>query len=222
MAKRIKTFNEHDMIVNSVSVVRRGPNLLASGSDDGTVKIWDTRQRGSIQTFNARFPVTSVAFNDDATSVFSGGIDNDVHQWDISQGKCIRSLQGHNDMITGLSLSPTGNFLLSNSVDQSLRQWDIRPYVKDENRRCSMIYSGHQHNFEKLLLKCGWSGDGERVAAGSSDRIAYIWRTDTGKVEYALPGHDGTVTEISFHPKEPIIASSGTDKQIYLGEISSL
>lgn len=222
MAKRVKTFNEHESIVNSCSIGRRGPNLLASGSDDGTIKIWDTRQRQSVHTFNSRFPVTSVAFSDDATSIFSGGIDNEIHQWELSSERHIRSLQGHSDMITGLSLSPTGNFLLSNSMDQSLRQWDVRPYVKDEHNRCSMVYTGHQHNFEKLLLKCAWSSDGERVAAGSSDQIAYVWRTDTGKIEYALPGHDGTITEIAFHPTEPVIVSCATDRQIFLGELSHL
>ena len=33
-----------------------------------------------------------------------------------------------------------------------------------------------------------------------------------------LPGHKGSVNEAVFHPKEPIIASCGSDKQIYLGE----
>ena len=36
---------------------------------------------------------------------------------------------------------------------------------------------------------------------------------------YKLPGHNGSVNEVSFHPKEPIIASAGSDKKIYLGEI---
>ena len=33
---------------------------------------------------------------------------------------------GHTDTITGLSLSPDGSFLLSNSMDQTIRMWDIR------------------------------------------------------------------------------------------------
>ncbi|RZC71388.1 hypothetical protein C5167_034564 [Papaver somniferum] len=41
----------------------------------------------------------------------------------------------------------------------------------------SVTITGHQHNFEKTLLKCSWSGDGSKVPAGSADRMVYIWDT---------------------------------------------
>lgn len=76
-----------------------------------------------------------------------------------------------------------------------------------------------QHNFEQNLLKANWSSDGLLVASGSSDRMVYIWDTTTRDLKYLLPGHNGCVNEVSFHPKEPIIASCGSDRKIYLGEI---
>ena len=45
---------------------------------------------------------------------------------------------------------------------------DVRPFCTGE--RCVKTFSGHSHNFEKNLLHCAWSPDGELVAAGSSDR----------------------------------------------------
>ena len=41
----------------------------------------------------------------------------------------------------------------------------------------------------------------------------------TRAVKYRLPGHNGAVTEVAFHPEEPIIGSCSSDKSIYLGEI---
>ena len=32
------------------------------------------------------------------------------------------------------------------------------------------------HNFEKNLLRCAWSPDGSKVAAGSADKMVYIWQ----------------------------------------------
>ena len=60
------------------------------------------------------------------------------------------------------------------------------------------------------LLRCGWSSDGRRVGAGSSDRHVHIWDTTSRALLYKLPGHKGAVNEVSFHPKEPI-------GELYLG-----
>jgi Prp8 binding protein len=51
-------------------------------------------------------------------------------------------LSGHNGTVTGLSLSPDGNHLLSNSADNTVKMWDIRPYVSDN--RCVGNFDGIQ------------------------------------------------------------------------------
>jgi len=45
------------------------------------------------------------------------------------------------------------------------------------------------------------------------------WQADTGKVVYKLPGHNGSVNDVDFHPLEPIIGSASSDKKVFLGEI---
>ncbi|KAK6037244.1 hypothetical protein COOONC_25251, partial [Cooperia oncophora] len=80
--------------------------------------------------------------------------------------------------------------------------WDVRPFAPQE--RCLKSFYGHQHNFEKNLLKCGWSGDGKRVTAGSSDRFAYVWDAASRYILYKLPGHLGSVNATDLHPTEPI------------------
>ena len=59
-----------------------------------------------------------------------------------------------------------------------------------------------------------------QVTAGSADRMVYVWNASTRQIEYKLPGHLGSVNDAVFHPKEPIIASASSDKQVYLGELS--
>ena len=46
----------------------------------------------------------------------------------------------------------------------------------------------------------------------------YVWNVD-GKIVYKLSGHLGSVNDVQFHPKESIILSASSDKQIYLGEL---
>ncbi len=126
-------------------------------------------------------------------------------------------LKGHSDTLTGMRLSPDGTHLLTNALDGTLRAWDMRPFAPQN--RCIKVFAGHQHTFERLMLRCDWSADGNQVTCGSSDRNVYIWDAGTRKLLYKLPGHNGSVNEAVFHPKEPIIGSCSSDKTIFLGEL---
>ncbi|KAG7268846.1 hypothetical protein CRUP_011295 [Coryphaenoides rupestris] len=190
--ERMKRLKGHTSFVNSCYPARRGPQLVCTGSDDGT--LWDIRKKGAVHTFQNTYQV-----------------------WDLRQNKLIYNMHGHSDSITGLSLSSEGSYLLSNSMDNTVRIWDVRPFAPKE--RCVKIFQGNIHNFEKNLLRCAWSADGSKIAAGSADRFVYVWDTTSRRILYKLPGHAGSVNEVAFHPEEPIVLSGSSDKRLYMGEI---
>lgn len=66
----------------------------------------------------------------------------------MRKNSVLYTMKGHSDTVTGLTLSPDGSFVLSNSMDNSLRVWDIRPFAPQE--RCIKMMVGHAHNFEKV------------------------------------------------------------------------
>jgi len=212
---RVRRFTEHSAVVNSCC---QNTDLLVTGSDDKTAKVWDVRSKKSSQTLQLKFQVSAVALSQNAEILFTGGIDNKIRAWDLRKNNVIFKLMEHKDTITGLELSPDGFFLLSNSMDNSLQIADVRPYVS--GNRCLKIFPGVVHGVEQNLLKCAWSPDGSKISAGSSDRFVTVWDTASRGILYKLPGHTGTVNEVDFHPVEPIIASCSADKKIYLGEIN--
>lgn len=81
------------------------------------------------------------------------------------------------------------------------------------------MLQGAPHALDKNLIKPCWSPDGTRCASGAGDRTVVIWDAQSAKILYKLPGHRGTVNEVTWHPHEPIIASGSTDRLIYVGEI---
>jgi Prp8 binding protein len=230
-AKRLRRYRDHEAVVNCVTT--GGQNLVAGGSDDRTVKIYDDRSSNSICSLACRYPVMSVSFSSSGDRLFTAGVEGTIRQWDIRkqtsddtnvyEATLQMQLQGHHDSITGISLSPDGTSLLSTSMDNTCRIWDIRPYSRTPQRNTAILV-GAQHNIDKNLLRCSWSPSGKLVASGSSDSPSchvYIWDSRTSQLIYKLPGHKGTVNQVDFHPKEPIIVSAGSDGVLFLGEIDN-
>lgn len=60
--QRIKKLKGHTTFVNTVQGARRGPQILVSGSDDGAIKMWDTRKRNCINSFNNVYQVVCVIY----------------------------------------------------------------------------------------------------------------------------------------------------------------
>lgn len=117
-----RKFTSHTNYVNSVHPARRGPVICVSGSEDGLILIHDIRTKGAVLKFvnMGNYQVTAVTFNDAADQVISAGIDNAVKIWDIRRGHT-RTMYGHEDTITGLSLSPDGRHVLTNAMDCTAR-----------------------------------------------------------------------------------------------------
>ena len=217
--EQIKKLTEHTDIVNACASLKEGPPLCISGSDDKTCRLWDLRSKHSIRTYSEDYQITAVEFAPGGDTVFTGGIESVIKALDLRKDDSPSLvLKGHSDTVTGMKLSPDASYLLTNSMDNTMRSWDIRPYASGD--RCQNLYVGHVHSVEKNLLRCDWSPDGKRVVAGSGDWMVNIWNAETQELEYKLPGHNGSVNGVAFHPTEPIIASGSSDKQIYLGELA--
>ncbi|XP_055429837.1 U5 small nuclear ribonucleoprotein 40 kDa protein isoform X3 [Bubalus kerabau] len=216
--ERVKRLKGHTSFVNSCYPARRGPQLVCTGSDDGTVKLWDIRKKAAIQTFQNTYQVLAVTFNDTSDQIISGGIDNDIKtlpgssSLEFSRQECWSGLPfpTPGDLP---EIKPTSHA----SPTSAVRVWDVRPFAPKE--RCVKIFQGNVHNFEKNLLRCSWSPDGSKIAAGSADRFVYVWDTTSRRILYKLPGHAGSINEVAFHPDEPIILSASSDKRLYMGEI---
>ena len=226
---RIRSYRGHEDVVNSVDVsyLDQSQNMtslqydmLVSGSNDCTLKLWDVREKKYSASFKVGFQVTSVAFSNGNNLIFFAGIDNTIRGLNLRKHLVEYTLVGHTDTVTSISLSPSGNYLLSNAMDNTVRMWDVRPYTQNQTRE-ERVFIGATHNFEKNLIKCCWSGDEKLVSAGSADRTVNVWEVESGNLKHRLGGHNGSVNETALHPNSSIIASASSDKTVWLGELGA-
>ena len=200
---RIRRHIGHEEVINCLDISRRGQELLVSASDDGTIGVWDPRQKQAIDYIETEYPVTAVALAEAGNEIYSGGIDNAIHVWDIRKKAVAYSMAGHTDTITSLQISPDTQSLLSNSFDNTVRTWDIRPFAPTD--RHMRTYDGAPAGLEKNMIRASWDPKGERIATGSGDRSVVVWDVRSGRLQYKLPGHKGTVNDVRFSPRdEPI------------------
>ena len=98
---------------------------LASGSNDQTVKIWDSATGKELFTLKGHAGwVTSAAFSPDGQRLASASWDQTVKIWDSATGKELLALKGHADRVTSVAFSPNGQRLASGSNDQTVKIWD--------------------------------------------------------------------------------------------------
>ncbi len=232
---RTRKLTEHTGIVNCCAVSSASPQVFVSGSDDCTASLWDIRNKKSTGSMFHDYQVCSTALADDGYTVYTAGVDGVIRQWDLRADdepeEEVMRMSGHTDIVTGLSLSPDGNMLLSNSMDNSIRAWNVRPFTartgtaKEQEQgagRLEKMFLGARHGTEKALIRCNWSPSGEQVVAGSADRCVHIWDAETCEALYMLPGHAGSVNDVRFHPNphERVIASASSDRNLFLGELN--
>jgi tetratricopeptide (TPR) repeat protein len=101
--------------------------FLASGSFDGTVKIWDPATGMEKQTlYGHTNKVIDVSFTPDSKYLASASDDWTVKIWEVATGREVRTLIGHVNSVCHTDFSPDGNYLASCAGDQMVKVWDLQ------------------------------------------------------------------------------------------------
>jgi len=98
----------HEDAVRSVTF-SRDSFLFASASNDGMVKLWDTRDRRCVQVLKGHEGfVLNATFQPDGQSILSGGWDKTLRLWTVYSGDCMKKVCQEDTRFYSVAFSPDG------------------------------------------------------------------------------------------------------------------
>jgi len=179
---------------------------LASASQQQLV-LWDvaSRARGrAIPSSLSRFG--GLSYSPGGKRLAAGCRDGAVRIYEVSTGRLVRTLAGHERDVRGVAFAPDGRRLVSGSSDHTLRIWDL-PTGRTLHR-----IAAHRSG----LRQVAFAPDGRSVASASLDHTVRIWDAATGKLTRIFDDHTGSVYGVTYSADGKLLASASFDREIRL------
>lgn len=184
-----------------------GGYMLASGSDDNTIKLWNLPTGAEILTLNGHSGwIQAVAFSPDGQILASGSCDNTAKLWNVITGKEIIT-RSANNWVQSLAFSPDGQILIGGTFDNLLKFWDVNT---GEEIRSISAHTGWMGGIESIAV----SSDGKILASSGRDKTIKLWDMQTGELLHTLTGHIKGVTAVAFSPDGETLVSGSYDKSV--------
>ncbi|RYQ96751.1 hypothetical protein Ahy_A08g040266 isoform D [Arachis hypogaea] len=170
---------EHERRVWSIDFSSADPTMLASGSDDGSVKLWSINQAipflhlgVSIGTIKTKANVCCVQFPlDSARFLAFGSADHRIYYYDLRNLKVpLCTLIGHSKTVSYIKFVDNVT-LASASTDNTLKLWDLSTCASRVIDSPVQSFTGHMNvkNFVGLSVSDGY------IATGSETNEVFIY-----------------------------------------------
>lgn len=201
----------HSRIVYTVATSPRD-NLIASGSDDRTVRLWRIENPSSeqpqlrcIKILNLRSCINSLAFSPDG-SMLGAALDSGwIELFDMNTGLNTGSLEGQTTSeVWTICFSPDGQQIISGALDRAVRIWDVK------ERECKWALRGHDEWVNGVAV----SPNGRKIISAGGDKTVRVWDTNTMSCSSVLRGHQDFVRSVCVLEDNDTIVSASDDNTL--------
>ncbi|KAI9223624.1 WD40-repeat-containing domain protein [Blastocladiella britannica] len=214
---KLRSWKGHEAPALMMAVDSTG-TLVATGSADSTVKVWDIAGAFCTHNFKGHSGlVTAIAWT--GLTLVSGGEDGAVRVWDLHARKCAAVLANHVSAVRGIAFLDNGATLVTGGRDKVLVVWDL---ASRKVRRTVPVWDALEgvaampgSSFDQSVVLCA----GEKGAVHVVSLDAPVTSTQNGpsrSVQVATKPHAITHLLAAANPECTMLAAVTSDHNIVL------
>jgi len=202
---------------------------MVTSSEDGTVKIWETRT-GTIQrSYNHASPVNDVVIHPNQGEIISCDRAGSVRIWDLAENNCSHELIPEEDVsVSSVTVASDGSLLCAANNSGNVFVWQLIQQFDRTQLIPVTQFSAHDNYITRILL----SPDVKKLATCSADHTAKIWEVETEPraadsdpkplpLEATLMGHQRWVWDCAFSADSAYLVTACSDHYARLWEVGS-
>lgn len=197
--------NKDELIIkeyaHSVILNKEGDLIIASSAN--RIKIWETKNGALVFSLDIGFPVDRIAMSPDGTYIACGH--NKIVILNLNTKQIVNSLEGHSGVISSLSYSSDGKYIVSTSLtDKTIKIWDTK-----SGGLVKVLEDGTWQNYAVFCL-------GNSLIVSASAVWLKIWNVNSGKLQMTIEKHKSLINSLVASQNGLMILSTSTDKIIRL------
>ena len=137
--------------------------------------------------------------------------DSTAKLWDVENGVCVKSFEGHAYWVNSAVFSADGASVLTASGDNTANLWDV------ESGECVKSFDGHGEEVNSAVF----SADGASVLTASVDSTARLWDLESSECVKTLEGHGADVRSAVFSVDGASVLTASFDRTAKLWDVES-
>lgn len=196
----LMTFEGHSRSV-TILALSNDERLLASGSEEGVIKVWDIESGECLHTLRGHpSNINGLAFTRNGKLVVSSSKNGLIKIWDNSNGVCLHTIDESPEEITSLVVTTDGKYVVFETSSGKIQSWRL-----DGQRKLHLIERTKGLRRVNLL-----TAENKCIISLTSDKTIKIWDVDREQSLFSLEGHDQPIftTAMSLDGKRLISVSS--------------
>jgi len=206
--KEERCFEGHEDYVRTGAITGAGEHLFLTGSYDHTVRLWDSRAKDCVLKVDHGAPVEAVLWYPHGNSFISAG-GNRIKVWDaLGTSRNLYSLSNHQKTITSLCFDKKHTRLLSGSLDQQVKIYDVSDFKVVHSIKYSApilsVALSPRNTHLVVGMSSGLLAIRRRPVVEQSSKLGPKKRPKVGTYRYFVRGHDhkATTTDVVVYKRK--------------------